>query len=193
MNMGHSLFMQEGKYEEAIEYYEEIVRRHKDNLNEVDIFVLANLCLCYILTKQDDKAQKLMATIKQHEEDAAIKNPGTVLLHYCSVNLVIGTLYCSKGNFEFGLDLIIKNLYPIDEKLGTDTWHYVKRCLLSFIEQLTKKQITLKDPMFITKIISFLEDVQTHGKNITTVSFLSLNLNTSLEIGNFPECGAREG
>jgi len=169
MNMGHSLFMQEGRYDEAMEYYEEIVRRHKDNLNEVDIFVLANLCLCYILTKQDDKAQKLMATIKQHEEDAIIKNPGTVLLHHCSVNLVIGTLYCSKANFEFGLDLIIKHLYPIDEKLGTDTWHYVKRCLLSFIEQLTKNQITLKDPLFITKIISFLDDVQTHGKNITTV------------------------
>ena len=169
MNMGHSLFMQEGRYDEAIEYYEEIVKRHKDNLNEVDIFVLANLCLCYILTKQDEKAQHLMATIKQHEEEAIMKNPGTVLLHYCSVNLVIGTLYCSKMNFEFGLDLIIKNLYPIDEKLGTDTWHYVKRCLLSFIEQLTKKQITLKDPLFITKLISFLEDVQTHGKNITTV------------------------
>lgn len=172
MNMGHSLFMQEERYDEAIEYYDEIVKRHKDNLNEVDIFVLANLCLCYILTKQDERAHQLMNTIKQHEEQAIMKNPGSVLLHYCSVNLVIGTLYCSKMNFEFGLDLIIKNLYPIEEKLGTDTWHYVKRCLLSFIEQLTKKQINQKDPMFITKIISFLEDVQTHGKNITTVSYI---------------------
>jgi tetratricopeptide repeat protein 30 len=169
MNMGHSLFMQEERYDEVIEYYEEIVKKHKDNLNEVDIFVLANLCLCYILTKQEEKAQQLMNNIKSHEDEAIMKNPGSVLLHYCSVNLVIGTLYCSKMNFEFGLDLIIKHLYPIEEKLGTDTWHYVKRCLLSFIEQLTKKQINLKDPLFITKIISFLEDVQTHGKNITTV------------------------
>jgi len=170
MNMGHALFMQEGKYHEASKYYADIVQKHKDNLNEVDIFVLANLSLCYILTKQHDKAKKLMDTIKKHEEEVSGNNPGAVLLHYCSVNLVIGTLYCSKGNFEFGLDLIIKNLYPINEKLGTDTWHYVKRCLLAFIEQLTKNQIVLKDKMFLEKLINFLEDVQSHGKNITTVS-----------------------
>jgi len=169
MNMGHSLFMQKGKHVKAADYYEEIVERHKDNLNEVDIFVLANLSLCYIFMEENDKAEKLLATIKKHESDAILKNPGTVLFHHCSVKLVIGTLYCSKGNFEFGLNLIIKNLYPIEEKLGTDTWHYVKRCLLSFIEQLTKKQIKLNDPTFIGNLISFLEEVQTHGKNITTI------------------------
>jgi tetratricopeptide repeat protein 30 len=171
MNIGHALFMQEGKYHEASKYYADIVYKHKDNLNKVDIFVLANLSLCYIFTKQQDKAKKLIDTIKKHEEKASENNPGVVLLHYCSVNLVIGTLYCSKGTFEFGLDLIIKNLYPINEKLGTDTWHYVKRCLLAFIEQLTKNQIVLKDKMFLEKLIDFLEDAQSHGKNITTVSF----------------------
>ena len=83
--------------------------------------------------------------------------------------LVIGTLYCSKGNFEFGLKLIIKNLYPIEETLGTDTWHYVKRCFLSFIEHLTKKQIKITDPTFFEFILNFLDDVHTQGKNITTV------------------------
>lgn len=169
MNMGHSLFMQEEKYSKAIEYYEYIVQKHKHNLNEVDIFVLANLSLCYIFNKEEDKAEKLMGTIKKHESDSILKNPNTILLHYCSVNLVIGTLYCSKDNFEFGLTLIIKNLTPIEEKLGTDTWHYVKRCLLSFIEHFTKKQIELKEPEFINKLIEFLDQVQTYGKNITTV------------------------
>eukprot|EP00826_Nyctotherus_ovalis_P012245 TRINITY_DN13219_c0_g3_i7.p1 TRINITY_DN13219_c0_g3~~TRINITY_DN13219_c0_g3_i7.p1 ORF type:complete len:565 (-),score=208.82 TRINITY_DN13219_c0_g3_i7:62-1756(-) len=110
MNMGHSLFMQKKKHERAAEYYEEIVERHKDNLNEVDIFVLANLSLCYIYMDENEKAEKLLATIKKHEGEAIMKNPKTVLFHHCSVNLVIGTLYCSKSNFEFGLDLIIKNL-----------------------------------------------------------------------------------
>ena len=38
------------------------------------------------------------------------------------MNLVIGTLYCAKGNFEFGISRIIKSLEPYDKKLGTDTW-----------------------------------------------------------------------
>jgi tetratricopeptide repeat protein 30 len=39
------------------------------------------------------------------------------------VNLVIGTLYCAKGNFEFGISRIIKSLEPYEKKLGTDTWY----------------------------------------------------------------------
>ena len=30
------------------------------------------------------------------------------MYHLCIVNLVIGTLYCSKGNFEFGITIVIK-------------------------------------------------------------------------------------
>lgn len=36
---------------------------------------------------------------------------------------MIGTLYCAKGNFEFGISRIIKSLEPYDKKLGTDTWY----------------------------------------------------------------------
>ena len=32
--------------------------------------------------------------------------------HLCIINLVIGTLYCTKGNFEFGISRIIKSLEP---------------------------------------------------------------------------------
>ena len=39
------------------------------------------------------------------------------------MNLVIGTLYCGKGNFEFGISRIIKSLEPYEKKLGTDTWY----------------------------------------------------------------------
>ena len=37
--------------------------------------------------------------------------------HLCIVNLVIGTLYCSKLNFEFGVSRIIKSLEPIQKKV----------------------------------------------------------------------------
>ena len=68
---------------------------------------------------------------------------GSSSLHLCIVNLVIGTLYCSKGNFDFGIRLIVKSLNPASEKLGTDTWYYTKRCLLALIENIVKQQYVL--------------------------------------------------
>lgn len=40
--------------------------------------------------------------------------------HLCIVNLVIGTLYCSKGNYEFGISRIIKSLEPYNKKVNTN-------------------------------------------------------------------------
>jgi len=33
------------------------------------------------------------------------------------VNLVIGTLYCAKSNYEFGISRIIKSLEPLNKKV----------------------------------------------------------------------------
>eukprot|EP00965_Chrysotila_dentata_P258335 6213187-Pleurochrysis_carterae.AAC.5 len=38
--------------------------------------------------------------------------------HLCIINLVIGTLYCAKGNFEFGIGRVMKSLEPYAKKLG---------------------------------------------------------------------------
>lgn len=53
--------------------------------------------------------------------------------HLCIVNLVIGTLYCSKTNYDFGVGRIIKSLEPLQKKLNTDTWFYAKRCFLALL------------------------------------------------------------
>ena len=82
LNVGHTLFMQEEKYDLAIHYYDLIIQKNTHDLNLVDAFVLANLCVCYIVTKQHDKAEKLMNTIKLHEEQAkANKPPGYSVLY----------------------------------------------------------------------------------------------------------------
>ena len=52
----------------------------------------------------------------------AAQDPEKHCLHLCIINLVIGTLYCSKGNYEFGISRIIKSLEPYDKKLEADTW-----------------------------------------------------------------------
>jgi len=89
------------------------------------------------------------------------------VFHLCIVNLVIGTLYCSKANYEFGISRIIKSLEPYNKKLGTDTWFYAKRCFLALIETLAKHMFVLKDQSF-NEILNFLDAAEIHGKEIKT-------------------------
>eukprot|EP01048_Picozoa_sp_COSAG05_P022195 COSAG05_NODE_4349_length_1556_cov_1.466712_2_plen_114_part_00 len=66
--------------------------------------------------------------------------------------MVIGTLYCAKGNFEFGIGRVMKSLEPYPQKLHTDTWFYAKRCFLALAEALAKVRLhlhlcLLRDPI----------------------------------------------
>lgn len=82
--------------------------------------------------------------------------------------MVIGTLYCSKGNYEFGISRIPKSFSPMQKKLGTDTWFYAKRVLLSLVENMAKQMVVLSDKMLL-QIIVFLDEIDKFGKNITSV------------------------
>lgn len=66
------------------------------------------------------------------------------------------TLYCAKGNYEFGISRVIKSLEPYQRKLGPDTWYYAKRCFLSLIENMAKHMIMLRDQVLL-ECISFLD------------------------------------
>jgi tetratricopeptide repeat protein 30 len=70
-------------------------------------------------------------------------------------NIKFRTLYCAKGNYEFGISRVMKSLEPYQKKLGTDTWFYTKRCFLALFENMAKHIILLKDS-FIGEIIQFL-------------------------------------
>lgn len=89
----------------------------------------------------------------------AYEEPEKKYFHHCIVNLVIGTLYCSKGNYEFGISRVMKSLEPYDKKLGTDTWFYTKRCFLSLIENLAKHMIVLRDSV-LAECVAFLESCE---------------------------------
>jgi tetratricopeptide repeat protein 30 len=78
------------------------------------------------MTSQNEEAEELMRRIEKEEERLAYSDPDKPSFHLCIVNLVIGTLYCAKGNFEFGVSRVMKSLEPYDKKLGTDTWYYAK-------------------------------------------------------------------
>lgn len=175
LNVAHTLFMQENKFNEASRFYEPIVKKKYDNVRlfstplildtllsckfqilEVSAIVLANLCVSYIMTSQNAEAEELMKKIEKEEELISFKEPDKKLFHLCIVNLVIGTLYCSKGHYEFGISRVMKSLEPYNKKLGTDTWFYAKRCFLSLLEQLAKQLDILKDPT-LQDCIQFFE------------------------------------
>merc|ERR1719498_2267540 len=117
------------------------------------------------MTSQNEQAEELMRRIEKEEERLSFQDPDKQCFHLCIVNLVIGTLYCAKGNFEFGISRIIKSLEPYDKKLGTDTWYYAKRCFLALAENMSKHTLTLKDAS-LHEIISFLDAADEHGQNI---------------------------
>nr|XP_033785867.1 tetratricopeptide repeat protein 30A isoform X2 [Geotrypetes seraphini] len=168
LNVAHVLFMQENKYKEAIGFYEPIVKKNFDNILNVSAIILANLCVSYIMTSQNEEAEELMRKIEKEEEQLAYDDPDKKTYHLCIVNLVIGTLYCAKGNYDFGISRVIKSLEPYNKKLGTDTWYYAKRCFLSLLENMSKHMIMLRDTV-IHECIQFLEHCEIYGKNIPAV------------------------
>ncbi|KAI9220763.1 hypothetical protein BC828DRAFT_382719 [Blastocladiella britannica] len=169
LNVAHVLFMQENKYKEAISFYEPIVRKHlEQGLLDVTPIVLANLCVAYIMTSQNEAAEDLMRRIEKEEERLAFEDPNKRCFHLCIVNLVIGTLYCAKGNFEFGIGRVMKSMDPMSRKLGTDTWYYAKRCFAALFETLAKQMILLKDDVY-HEILTFFDTCETHGREILAV------------------------
>ncbi|XP_039543434.1 tetratricopeptide repeat protein 30A isoform X1 [Pimephales promelas] len=184
LNVAHVLFMQDNKYKEAIGFYEPIVKKHYDNLEQCNIqecpcktkpsilnvsaIVLANLCVSYIMTSQNEEAEELMRKIEKEEEQISYEEPDKKVFHLCIVNLVIGTLYCAKGNYDFGISRVIKSLEPYNKKLGTDTWFYAKRCFLSLLENMAKHMIMLRDPV-VQECIQFLEHCELYGKDVPAI------------------------
>eukprot|EP00331_Platyophrya_macrostoma_P015029 CAMPEP_0176475864 /NCGR_PEP_ID=MMETSP0127-20121128/43835_1 /TAXON_ID=938130 /ORGANISM="Platyophrya macrostoma, Strain WH" /LENGTH=619 /DNA_ID=CAMNT_0017871491 /DNA_START=108 /DNA_END=1967 /DNA_ORIENTATION=+ len=167
LNVAHVLYMQENKYRESIRYYEPIVKRYSENLLSLTAIVIANLCVSYIMVGQNEDAEELMRKLEREEEKESYQDPEKPLFHLCIVNLVIGTLYCSKGNYEFGISRIIKSLEPYNKKINTDTWFYAKRCFCALMEILAKQMIILKDASYY-EMLTFLDAADQFGKEITT-------------------------
>lgn len=135
----------------------------------VSAAVLANLCVAYIMTSQNEEAEELMRKVERAEErKGSASGP---LLHLCIVNLVIGTLYCAKGNYEFGLSRIAHALDGgSGPRLCADTWLHVKRCVLGLLAGMAKQNIVLPS-VAIQEVLSFLQTCEVYG--ITALAVLA--------------------
>ncbi|XP_075146966.1 tetratricopeptide repeat domain 30 [Haematobia irritans] len=161
LNAGHVLFMQGDKYKEAAAFYEPIVRQHGDDIMTVSAAVLANLCVSYIMTFQNEEAEELMRKVEKAEELKG--NMGKQYHHLCIVNLVVGTLYCAKSNYEFGLSRIAHALENgSGARLYADTWLHVKRCILGLLTGMAKQNIILAYPS-VHEVMSFLKSCEING------------------------------
>lgn len=165
LNVAHVLFMQENKFKEATGFYEPIVKKNYDKILNVSAIVLANLCVSYIMTSQNEEAEELMRKIEKEEEQLAYEEPDRKIFHLSIVNLVIGTLYCAKGNYDFGISRVIKSLEPYAKKLGTDTWFYAKRCFLSLLENLAKQVFVIRDAV-LYDCLQFFSQCEAYGRNV---------------------------
>lgn len=52
--------------------------------------------------------------------------------------------------------------------MGTETWHYAKRCFVSLLETLSKQMLILKDSVFQDCLV-FFDSCEIHGKEIPTI------------------------
>lgn len=87
LNVAHVFFMQETKFKDAIRYYGPIVTRLQESLLDVTAIVLANLCVGYIMTSQNEEAEELMRRIEKEEERLGFQDPDKQCFHLCIVNL----------------------------------------------------------------------------------------------------------
>jgi tetratricopeptide repeat protein 30 len=88
LNVAHVFFMQENKFKDSIRYYDPIVKKRMDNILDAQAIVLANLCVSYIMTSQNEEAEELMRRIEKEEEQSMYQDPDKPCFHLCIVNLV---------------------------------------------------------------------------------------------------------
>jgi tetratricopeptide repeat protein 30 len=165
LHVAHVFFMQE-KFADAIRYYAPLVEQQqttaKGSVLNVPAIVLANLCVSYIMTQQNDIAEQVMRKIEVAEDGV------TQSYHLCIVNLVIGTLYVAKGGVTFGIKRVIKSLDPYDKTLSIDTWYHVKRCFLALLDACAK-HLLIRDDDLVIQVLTCLDAITQHGKDIPTL------------------------
>ncbi|EAY23081.1 TPR Domain containing protein [Trichomonas vaginalis G3] len=179
LNLAHTYFMEPGKVNKAIEYYEPLVLSEQ-NLLDVEAIIVANLCVSYVMVEENDFADQLINRLTDEENNKKKEDENAKFVHLSIIHLVIGTLYCAHSNFEFGIDYVFKAFNPMQDKLSADTWFYAKKCLFELTRCLALRQFVLADAMF-NKIIEFLDNVDKYGKKIEAINDLTIDASEAHE------------
>lgn len=166
--------------------------RAEDNegpsFEDVDPVLLRNLCVSYILTGCTREAEQLIKEIEFEEKapsgaddlelatslcsttdenNFALAQESRPASHLEQVNLAVGTLYCVKNNYDFGLGRIMDTLEPVEKKLTTFTWSQAKRCILSMLDKHCRQLIYIEDDL-LERLVEFLTQCERAGLLILT-------------------------
>ena len=165
-NVGHVLFAQE-KFKDAVKFYEMAVnsiREENGNILDVQAVVVANLCVSYVMISENEKAETLIREVEAQEDQVNEADGENVnLFHSTVINLVIGTLYCVKSNWEFGMSRVIKAIDPVEKRLTVDVWEYAKRVVGSFFFVYAKGCLLIKDSVW-SEVSEFIDRVLVHSE-----------------------------
>lgn len=184
-NIAHFNYIQDVRFEACCELYESLLpETESTNLTHVDPLLLANLCVSYVLTGRNADAEDLIKDIESDElqvlelarpeEFEILPKSGhrNQTMHMSMINLVIGTLYCIKHNFEFGMSRVMKATQPMDRNLNQWTWFHVKRCILYLLENQCK-QVALVSDELMDQIVSFLKQCEERGATLSPDSLVN--------------------
>ncbi|XP_026688115.1 tetratricopeptide repeat protein 30A [Diaphorina citri] len=165
LHVSHVLYMQD-KFKEAIAFYEPIVKKYSNNLLNVSAIVLANLCVSYIMTSQNEEAEDLMRKIEKEEERIVFEEPNKKTFHLCIVNLVIGNTSGSEG---------VKNFTTVDkhiERINRGNHRVEANIKLVAVNEQRIGNVFLYETtarVQIQECITFLEQCEVFGKDVPTV------------------------
>ena len=164
-NLANIMFA-EGKFEESIEHYELLLKNHAEaDIFKISPLALANLCVAYLMTDQNEKGEEVIKRVERQE--LLFGDTDEPTYHSCIINLVIGTLYCSRGNYVFGIERVCKSLEPCEKNLSLDAWVYARKCFLHLASVISKLMTHISSDT-IHDIVCFLDDVERHGELIVT-------------------------
>jgi tetratricopeptide repeat protein 30 len=145
-------------------------RRASTDLFTIPAVALANLCVAYVLADQNETAEELIRTIEREEEELVPPgNSDGQIYHSCIIGLCIGSLYCERKSYAFGIDRICNSMEPIQKNICSDTWFYAKKCFLAYALSLSNQSATIKDDM-LRDLLLFFDETETYGKDIPTES-----------------------
>jgi len=179
LNFGHILFAQD-KFLECISVYQLLMKSHEADLLKLPAVALANVCVAYVMTNQNETGEELIRAVETEEHPPASLENGGDRAHSCIVNLTLGVLYCQKQNYEFGLDRIIKSMEPFERNISPDTWFYVKRSFLGFAMLLANQSMCIND-QFLQDILCFFAKAEAHGNEVLLINESSMTATVALE------------
>ncbi|GIQ86974.1 hypothetical protein KIPB_008924, partial [Kipferlia bialata] len=166
LDLAHTLFVQENRYEEAILEYEELVKQHRGDILDIPAVALACMCVSHVIEQQNSVAEEILQKVAVSEQERRLSDPtGRVPVHSCVANLVIGNLYCVKGQPESGVPMTLNGVHPVKDMLAPDTWFYAKKAVMSFLVQCAKRLARIDDKLW-ERIIDFLNEVDVHGRDM---------------------------